>query len=267
MAFFDKMKDSLSLAGQGVSQKAKTVSETTRINGQIKSNEKMIEKLIYQVGVQCVNNHINEENTEYSELFKEILRLRSENKEHQEMVHKLNTAKICPQCNFTNNSAAKFCVSCGAPLNAAPAPKPAEGKVCPKCGTVNSEEAMFCVECGTHLEASPVTPAAVTEPDPTPVESAPVTESDLKPEAATDSVQDVQPETQEISGDQVESAEEDAQATEEAEAKTPSQEQPVVDIPAEEQNGSGDVRVCKACGAVLTEDALFCVECGTRIAD
>jgi ribosomal protein L40E len=280
MAFFDKMKDSLSLAGQGVSQKAKTVSETTKINGQIKSNEKMIEKLIYQVGVQCVNNHINEENTEYSELFKEILRLRSENKEHQEMIKKLNTAKICPQCNFTNNSAAKFCVSCGAPLNVAPAPKPVDGKICPKCGSVNSEESMFCVECGTHLEAAsaeatpvtePVEPATVIEPDQTSAES------NKASEIPEESVLDVQTEDLKTSETSVESEdtiisqeEEITDATEEARTQaadeTAASSFLADDAPVVEE-GANNVQVCKVCGAVLTEGALFCVECGTKIAD
>jgi ribosomal protein L40E len=263
MAFFDKMKDSLSLAGQGVSQKAKTVSETTKINGQIKANEKMIEKLIYQVGVQCVNNHINEENTEYEELFKEILRLRNENKEHQEMVHKLNTVKICPQCNFSNNSAAKFCVSCGAPLSSvSPLNSEADGKICPNCGSVNSEESMFCVECGTKLEAAPVKPTPVTEPDLTSVES-----SNFTSESSGKPAQDVQAE--DLVADEIPvEAERNStyQAEDESAASFVSAEQPEDDIPVKEEQAN-DVRVCKACGAVLADGAMFCVECGTKIAD
>lgn len=54
MALFEKMKDSISVAGQGVSQKAKSATESVKLNNQIKSNERMLEKLTYQVGVQCV---------------------------------------------------------------------------------------------------------------------------------------------------------------------------------------------------------------------
>lgn len=51
MALFEKMKDSISVAGQGVSQKAKSATESVKLNNQIKSNERMLEKLTYQVGV------------------------------------------------------------------------------------------------------------------------------------------------------------------------------------------------------------------------
>lgn len=184
MAFFDKMKDSFSsIAGQGVSQvkdslnlastgmqqKAKTVTETTRINAQIRSNEKMIEKLIYQVGDQCVRNHIQEENSEYGELFREILRLREENEKHQEMIQKINTLKACPKCGFNNISTAKFCVSCGALMNYVPVPQPSpiaeDGyKVCPVCGKQNDSDAMFCLECGNSLKNISIIHRASEEP-------------------------------------------------------------------------------------------------------
>ena len=42
MALFEKMKDSISIAGQGVSQKAKSATESVKLNNQIKSNERML---------------------------------------------------------------------------------------------------------------------------------------------------------------------------------------------------------------------------------
>lgn len=70
MALFEKMKDSISVAGQGVSQKAKSATESVKLNNQIKSNERMLEKLTYQVGVQCVKNHLQDAESEYGELFR-----------------------------------------------------------------------------------------------------------------------------------------------------------------------------------------------------
>lgn len=147
MALFNKMKDSISMAGQGVSQKAKSTTESIRIGNQIKANDRMIEKLTYQVGVQCVSRHLNDSNSEYADLFAEILRLRQENQRYQTELQQLTAQKTCPQCGFGNNMAAKFCISCGAPLPAAPT----DGKSCPKCGFMNTEDASFCVECGTPI--------------------------------------------------------------------------------------------------------------------
>lgn len=86
MAFFDKMKDSLTTAGQEVSQKAKNATETVRINNLIKANEKMIEKITYQVGLKYVNEHVYETGTEYEEMFQEILRLKKRMKSMRKLL-------------------------------------------------------------------------------------------------------------------------------------------------------------------------------------
>jgi membrane protease subunit (stomatin/prohibitin family) len=44
----------------------------------------------------------------------------------------------CHNCNTDNDTTAKFCKSCGAPLN----------KSCPSCGEVNDVDARFCDGCG-----------------------------------------------------------------------------------------------------------------------
>lgn len=161
MAFFDSMKDSLSVAGMGVSQKAKTATESVKINTQIKSNEKMIEKLTHQVGVQCVQRYLDDTNTEYEELFLEIRRLMQENRTYAAQLQSLTATKRCPKCGFNNNASAKFCIGCGAPLSAAMA----SGKICPQCGTANTEDSAFCVECGAPLnQAPPISEAPAPEP-------------------------------------------------------------------------------------------------------
>ncbi len=49
---------------------------------------------------------------------------------------------LCPNCQTTNPSAAKFCMECGMHL-----------LVCPNCQTANFPQARFCIECGTALVA------------------------------------------------------------------------------------------------------------------
>lgn len=154
MALLDKMKDTLTTAGQEVSQKAKNTAESIRINNLIKSNDKMIEKLTYQVGNKCVEQHVNETGTEYDEFFQEIIRLRKENEAYQEELKKLEETNTCGQCGFNNNASAKFCINCGAKLADQPEQKEKPGKVCGKCGFVNESDAFFCTECGTNLRAA-----------------------------------------------------------------------------------------------------------------
>lgn len=245
MALFDKMKDSISVASQGVSQKAKNATESMKIGNQIKANERMIEKLTHQVGVQCVKNHVNETNTEYAELFSEILRLREENAGLQMTLQTLAVGNVCPQCGFSNNQSAKFCISCGNPLNMAQ-PAAAGGRQCAACGSWNAEDAMFCTECGQRLgEAVPAAPTEAPVNEPVMVqEEAPVNEPvTVQEEAPVNEPVTVQEEVLE-------------KETEEKPEEIP------VDAGVEVSETG---KRCKSCGAMVEEDSLFCTECGTRL--
>ncbi|HEX2644837.1 MAG TPA: zinc ribbon domain-containing protein, partial [Thermoanaerobaculia bacterium] len=61
----------------------------------------------------------------------------------------------CPQCQFDNPPAMKFCGQCGSKLGI---------PACAKCGAENPPGFKFCGECGSPLGAAP--PA--TEPPPPP---------------------------------------------------------------------------------------------------
>lgn len=76
----------------------------------------MIEKLIYQVGVQCVKRHAEETGTEYEELFAEIRRLRAQIEKEKEELRLATEVKPCPQCGYGNKINSKFCVKCGSSL-------------------------------------------------------------------------------------------------------------------------------------------------------
>lgn len=61
--------------------------------------------------------------------------------------------KTCPNCGHAVPEGNKFCINCGAALEAAPAPAaeaPAE-QVCPNCGKSIPAGNKFCTGCGTKL--------------------------------------------------------------------------------------------------------------------
>jgi len=60
------------------------------------------------------------------------------------------TMILCPKCGFQNPQTAKFCNSCGAPMQAA-----AAGTItCPKCQASNPAGTKFCGSCGNPLKAT-----------------------------------------------------------------------------------------------------------------
>lgn len=85
MGFLDKMKSSVS----GVSAQQRYASNIRKINAQIQSNEKEIERLTMQVGIQCVNLHLEEPGTEYENLFAVIRQYQSENRAAEEKIQHL----------------------------------------------------------------------------------------------------------------------------------------------------------------------------------
>jgi ribosomal protein L40E len=56
----------------------------------------------------------------------------------------------CPQCQAENLDQAKFCLECGAKLQA----------VCPQCGAALPPQAKFCFECGFHVAVPPPPPTS-----------------------------------------------------------------------------------------------------------
>ena len=90
--------------------------------------------------------------------------------------------KTCPQCNTSNRTEAKFCVSCGFNFAAAAQSSPSvQQQFCTTCGSANEASAGFCTNCGAVLApwtaptplvplvpAQPVPPAAVPAPQPPP---------------------------------------------------------------------------------------------------
>lgn len=139
MKFFDKMKDSVSSVGAGVSQKVSYTADTIKLNNQIHNNNKEIEKLVYQTGLKCVKLHLDNQNSEYEELFVQIRHLQELDKTYQEelkareqsRLNELETkhqtqkmpcecqeqigdkTKLCQNCNKRSDIDSKFCIHCG----------------------------------------------------------------------------------------------------------------------------------------------------------
>ncbi len=83
---------------------------------------------------------------------------------------------ICPNCGAALEDGAKFCVICGAKLEAEPAaaapevrqeaPAAAQAAVCPKCGAPRQGTESFCMFCGTPLNAQAAAPMPQYAPMP-----------------------------------------------------------------------------------------------------
>lgn len=141
---------------------------------------------------------------------------------------------VCPYCSAPLEPDARFCPNCGQSI--APA-----GDTCPSCGVILSPGARFCGSCGHQMASdSPVPPSP---PAPAPVAPPPPPAAEVQPPPAPNAPPPP--------------------------PAAPQAAQPV----ASTAGGTGEVttenqeRRCPSCSALIEEkDALFCGECGSRLA-
>ena len=173
MGFLDKMKSSVS----GVSAQQRYASNIRKINAQIQSNEKEIERLTMQVGIQCVNLHLEEPGTEYENLFAVIRQYLQEKEEADRLARQQaqEAREATRQQAQAEKEAARMQVQAEMEAREAAHQRElefarqqelkrqqemqvqadAESKVCPGCGGRNDLDSMFCVHCGNPLSKEP----------------------------------------------------------------------------------------------------------------
>lgn len=172
MSLLDRMKDSVSSAGIGVSQKFSYTAETMKLNNQIRNNDREIEKLIVQVGQRCLELHFDDVDNEYEEFFSEIRRYRAENEIHRaeiqrlseenqeqarqrqmEMQQRQEQREQERKARETLKQQEALLKQQEALLKQQELQKSLdqETRVCPKCGNRNDLDAKFCVYCGNSF--------------------------------------------------------------------------------------------------------------------
>ena len=72
---------------------------------------------------------------------------------------------VCSTCGTENLPEARYCASCGIPLEAQSG-KGISTVYCANCGAENFREAGFCNSCGTQIQAPPGRVTVVGEPQP-----------------------------------------------------------------------------------------------------
>lgn len=166
-----------------MSKRAKDLTESTKMDIDIRNKEAYINKQYASMGKKYFEMHENDEEP----LFEEIGLIREAKEEIQRMRDLLvekKGLKKCSACQELIPQNVQFCPKCGAKCEMpAPeeAPAPQEDvKRCPSCQAELLPDALFCPECGAKYEA-PVTEAAAEE-----VQEASATEGQTEGMSATE---------------------------------------------------------------------------------
>jgi len=151
MGIFGRVKEVITV---DISEKISYGNSIRKLSGEITSNETTIRSLINQVGVRCVENHINETDSEYGDLFSKILELRENNQKLSEEIQRLKEQqaeeeKQRQQMREEMQLAKQQKIHEQQTQEAATiSPMETGGKFCKKCGKPNDVDAAFCVHCG-----------------------------------------------------------------------------------------------------------------------
>ena len=247
MGYFDEMKIML---GKGVNvadrktQEIRLQAELSRIGSSLESAYSALGKVVYshptlagQVQRECPGEYNG-----VSSLLKEAQSIREQIGELQRQAavaaapsFRQPARFFCANCGGSVSLDMAYCPFCGDNLS----DLKSQYRKCPSCGTYYSTDVIFCVECGSKTVEVPVALAVrqnVEEEDP----------CDATQEMELPIPDESQAVTELSSEDEAQNAE--------------PQEQPEVeDEPTVAQP------TCPNCGAPVSTDDAFCVECGSRL--
>lgn len=146
MGIFDRVKEVITV---DITEKISYGTRIRKLSAEITSNENTIKNLINLVGIRCVENHITETDSEYLDLFSEILKLRENNQNLSEEIEKLKEQQAEEERQRKQMREEMQLAKQKNIDDTVPETSPQESsKFCTQCGGINDLDAAFCVHCG-----------------------------------------------------------------------------------------------------------------------
>ena len=170
---FDKLK-------QGAAQKTKAVSDTVRLTGLIKEEQKKQTNLLTQLGTYYYNYYSDQAEGPLKEFCSSIDESNALLLNYGEQLNRAKGTKTCPSCNSAVPLNAAFCNHCGSKIPEVKATQ--EGIFCVQCGATCESGQAFCVQCGCRLGGESEQAMVVEEPQFVPVEEVQKVEQEFIPQ-------------------------------------------------------------------------------------
>lgn len=146
MSIIDKLSSGVSEAGNTITQKAKGISEQTKISGEISKNKARREACIQKLGEAYYQSHKAGEELDADEMIHELELVDGILAKLTESLCQLKGIVICEKCGTEVMKGSAFCPACGTPVK-----EPTVIR-CPKCSAELPGGTRFCVHCGTKIE-------------------------------------------------------------------------------------------------------------------
>lgn len=166
MDFFNELGSKLSMTGKTVADKAKDLTEITRLNAKVVSEESKLNKAYAEIGKLYYAECRGEMADAYAEAAETIRTALAEIASAKEQINVLKGVRTCAQCGREMGKNDLYCGSCGAKNEPAAeeAPK-SKDQVCPVCKSIVPADLQYCPTCGEKLtgEAAEAAPEAAAE--------------------------------------------------------------------------------------------------------
>lgn len=162
MAIFDRLGDVISNTGRDIAESAKTATEISNLNGQIRMQQAQIQKMFTEIGQAYYLENKEKSDSVYNGQIADINEAYIKIDELQKNINNIKGLQICPKCGASIPKDAVFCAACGTNIAALRAAKSQSGteeniqkdkpqRLCPNCGKPVEEDARFCMNCGSKI--------------------------------------------------------------------------------------------------------------------
>ncbi len=154
MAFFENLGQNISNKSAAAAQKVKDVTEMTKLNSAISTEEKKINEYYTAIGRKFYEANVENAPEEYVNFFNNIKESNGLIEDYKKQIAALKKTVTCPGCGNEVEKTSAFCNKCGYNMKdvIAEANGTAGASVCPGCGNTVAEGAKFCNSCGFKLE-------------------------------------------------------------------------------------------------------------------
>lgn len=167
MALWENLGKKTSETTAKAIQKAKELSETSRLNSMISEEEKKINNNYYQIGKLYASLHQHEHEEAFAGMIASISESEGRISDYRKQVQDVKGVMRCEKCGAEVPRGVAFCSSCGTPMPKGESVDMSKFDKCESCGAMVEKGMRFCTSCG-----KPMAPAAASEAAPAEEQSA-----------------------------------------------------------------------------------------------
>ncbi len=111
--FFDKLGDTIVTGGKAVGDKAKELSDTAKLQIELKKNEDIVTEEYAKLGKKYYETKKDEDPAEFATLEAALRQVAHV----KQQIADVKGEKTCPKCGASNAADAAFCSKCGEKLD------------------------------------------------------------------------------------------------------------------------------------------------------